>query len=343
MEEEIFWKAVKMNDARFNGAFVYGVASTKIYCKPSCASRQPKRENVKYFESWEFAEKNGFRECKRCAPKAESVNSQTEMVLRACKLLENEEWTSLETLAKELDLSPSHFQKIFTQIIGISPKKFAAAKRLSRFKGELKRGNDVSSAIYEAGFGSSSRLYENVSAKLGMTPAVYKKGGKGMKIEFTIIDCELGKLLVARTEKGICSVTFGDSRNGMLERLVTEFWDAEICENNSNLKEFVEAILGNLDGSRKILDLPLDLQATAFQMRVWEVLRKIPYGETLSYQEVAEKLGNKNAVRAVASACASNRIALVIPCHRVVRSNGKLSGYRWGAERKKQILEKEKR
>lgn len=342
MNQEILWKALITNDMQFDGAFVYGVVTTKIYCKPTCPSRRPKRENVRFFENFEFAEKCGFRACKRCNPKAATLNPQTEIALRACELMENAEQTALETLAKEFNLSTSHFQKLFTQIIGISPKKYAASIRLSKFKSELKNGSDVTNAIYESGFGSSSRLYENVSQKLGMTPAVYKKAGKGMKIEFTTVDCELGKLLVARTEKGICSVTFGDSDREMRERLEKEFSAAEICEDNSNLKEFVKIILSNLDGSNKTLDLPLDLQATAFQMRVWEILRKIPYGETVSYQEVAEKLGNKKAVRAVATACASNRVALVIPCHRVVRSNGELSGYRWGVERKKRLLENEK-
>lgn len=343
MEQEILWQAVITNDARFNGAFVYGVASTKIYCKPSCASRQPKRENVEFFKNAEVAEIEGFRSCKRCQPKEETPNPQTEMVLRICEMLETEEQNSLEELSAELGFSAAHLQKLFKEIIGISPKKYSESKRLSKFKSELQSGNDVTSAIYESGFGSSSRLYENVSSKLGMTPAVYKKGGKGMKIEFTITKCDLGKLLVARTEKGICSVTFGDNDADMQKALETEFSNAKIAENDTNLKEFIDAILNNLKGNNKSLDLPLDLQATAFQMRVWETLRKIPYGETLSYQQVAEKIGNKKAVRAVATACASNRVALVIPCHRVVRSNGELSGYRWSVERKKILLENENR
>ena len=207
----------------------------------------------------------------------------------------------------------------------------------------MQKGSDVTSAIYEVGFGSSSRLYENVSEKLGMTPKTYAKKGKNMKINYTITDCDLGKLLVARTQKGVCAVTFGDDEKTLRENLFNEYENAEITEDNANLKEFVEAILANLSGTNKTLDLPLDLQATAFQMRVWNILQKIPYGETISYQQVAENLGNKNAVRAVATACASNRVALVIPCHRVIGKSGDLSGYRWGVERKKSILEKEKR
>lgn len=342
METEIYWKAVQNNDTRFNGAFVYAVNSTKIYCKPSCSSKLPKRENVRFFDDFNKAEKNGFRACLRCQPKSETVNSQTKIVLRACQILETEEQVSLKNLSTELNLSAAYLQKMFKEIIGVSPKKYAEIKRLEKFKTELKEGQDVISAMYEAGFNSSSRLYENVSEKLGMTPKIYAKKGKTMKINYTIIDCDLGKLLIARTSKGICAVTFGGDEKTLAENLYKEYSNAEIEENNVNLKDYVEAILANLNGTNKTLDLPMDLQATAFQMRVWETLRKIPYGETVSYKQVAEKLGNKNAVRAVATACASNRVALVIPCHRVVRSNGDLSGYRWGVERKKQILEKEK-
>lgn len=342
METEIYWKAVQNNDPRFNGAFVYGVNSTGIYCKPSCSSRLPKRENVAFFDSFETAENKGFRACLRCKPQSETVNPQTEIVLRACELLETEDRIALEDLSAELNLSAAHLQKVFKEIIGVSPKKYAQIKRLEKFKNEIKSGGGVTDAMYESGFGSSSRLYENVSAKLGMTPKTYALKGKNMTINYTITDCDLGKLLVARTMKGVCAVTFGDEELALRENLLSEYKNAEIAEDNTNLKEFVEAILANLAGANKTLDLPLDLQATAFQMRVWDVLRKIPYGETISYSDVAEKIGNKNSVRAVATACASNRVALVIPCHRVVGKSGDLSGYRWGIERKKAILDREK-
>lgn len=342
MENEIYWQAVKNNDANFNGAFIYGVNSTKIYCKPSCASKQPKRENVRFFNDFEVAENQGFRACQRCKPKSEKLNPQAEIAIRACEILELEEQITLEVLSAKLNLSAAYLQKIFKKIIGVSPKKYAEAKRLEKFKNELKKGNEVIEAMYESGYGSSSRLYENVSEKLGMTPAIYKKGGKSVNIEYAIVETDLGKLLVAKTEKGICAVSFGDEKETLRENLEKEFPNAEISENDNNLKNYVEAILENLAGTNKNLDLPLDIQATAFQMRVWEILRKIPYGETVSYSDVAEKIGNKNAVRAVATACASNRVALVIPCHRVIGKGGNLSGYRWGIERKKQILEKEK-
>jgi AraC family transcriptional regulator, regulatory protein of adaptative response / methylated-DNA-[protein]-cysteine methyltransferase len=342
METEIFWQAVKNNDPRFNGAFVYAVNSTGIYCKPSCSSKLPKRNNVQFFESFKQAEASGFRSCLRCQPKSEKANPQVEIVLRACEVIETEENISLEDLSAELNLSSAHLQKIFKEYIGVSPKKYAETKRLEKFKSEIQKGSDVTNAMYESGFGSSSRLYEKASETLGMTPKTYAKKGKNMKIEYTISDTDLGKMIVARTEKGVCAVAFDDDEKTLAENLRNEFKNAEITENNANLKDYVEAITANLQGTNKTLNLPLDLQATAFQMRVWELLRKIPYGETMSYQDIAGKLGNKNAVRAVATACASNRVALVIPCHRVVRSNGELSGYRWGVERKKEILEKEK-
>ena len=342
METEIYWKAVQNNDARFNGAFVYGVSSTNIYCKPSCAARLPKRENVRFFATIETAEARGFRACLRCQPKSEKANPQTDIVLRACEILESEEQISLETLSAEVHLSPTHLQKLFKEIIGVSPKKFAESKRLEKFKSELKNGNDVTSAMYEVGFGSSSRLYENVSEKLGMTPKVYARGGRNMKIDWTITDCDLGKLLVARTEKGVCAVTFGDDEITLAENLQTEYPNAEISRNETNLKDFVEAILDNLQGTNKTLELPLDLQATAFQMRVWETLRKIPYGETRSYSDIAVALDKPSAFRAVATANGANQLAIVIPCHRVINLSGELGGYGGGLTRKKWLLNLEK-
>lgn len=342
MKTEIYWRAVQTNDARFNGVFFTGVKTTKIYCKPSCPAKLPKRRNVRFFTSAEKAESEGFRACLRCQPRTEKADPQTTIVMRACEILEREERVSLEILGAELNVSPTHLQKIFKKIIGVSPKKFAESRRLEKFKTEIKSGNDVVDAMYDAGYGSSSRLYENVSDKLGMTPAVYKKGGEGMEIGFTIVDSDLGKMLVAKTDKGVCAVSFSDTERELRKQLQNEFPKAEIRQNDKELKKIVEAILANLEGTSKTLDLPLDLQATAFQMRVWEALRKIPYGETASYQEIAEKIGSQKSVRAVAGACAKNRVAVVIPCHRVVRSDGSLSGYRWGVERKRKILKKEK-
>lgn len=342
MEANVYWKAVETNDARFDGAFVFAVKTTGIFCKPSCSARKPKRENVEFFDKIERAEKKGFRACLRCKPKLTNViDPQIDMVLRACELMRNDSTLSLEDLSSKLDLSPSHFQRTFKEIVGISPKKYGDAKRLERFKNEIKDGSDVVTAMYEAGYGSSSRLYEKASENLGMTPAIYKKGGKGMNINYIITDCELGKLLVARTPRGICSVTFGDSVKELREGLLKEYPNAEIAEGAENLKDAVEEILKYLAGKNRRFALHLDLLATAFQMQVWDFLRKIPYGETRSYSEVAEAIGDKKKVRAVAQACAKNRVAVVIPCHRVVASNGSLSGYRWGVDRKKKLLAKE--
>lgn len=344
MNNEIFWQAVRRKERRFEGLFFTCVKTTKIFCKPTCTAKLPKRENVEFVRTWQEAENNGFRACLRCQPKIEiTVNPQVETILQACELLEMEENISLENLAEELKISPYHLQRTFKEIIGVSPKKYAENLRLEKFKSEIKQGSDVVTAMYESGYGSSSRLYENITDKLGMTPKTYQKGGKGMKIEYTITNCELGKMLVARTEKGVCAVTFGDDEDFLLEKLTSEYPNAEISKNGTNLKEYVDLILENLAGKNKRIILPIDVQATAFQMQVWDALRKIPYGETLSYKQVAESLGNPKAVRAVARACATNKVAVVIPCHRVVGSNGSLSGYRWGIERKKKLIESEKK
>lgn len=343
METEVYWRAVQERDARFDGAFVFAVKTTGIFCRPSCTARPAKRENVEFFEAAERAELSGFRACLRCRPKqVDRTDPQVETVLKAIELISEDTEMSLDDVSHEVGLSAYHFQRIFKEIIGISPKKYAEAKRMEKFKDELRSGSDVVTAMYEAGYGSSSRLYEKASENLGMTPAVYKKGGKGMNINYVITDCELGKLLVARTKRGICSVTFGDEPDAMREALNKEYPNAEIAADDKDLKNAVDAILKYLAGKNKRLVLPLDLQATAFQLQVWDFLRKIPYGETRSYSEVAEAIGDKKKVRAVAQACAKNRVAMVIPCHRVVASDGKLSGYRWGVERKKRLLENEK-
>ena len=343
MESEMFWQAIRRRDARFNGAFVFGVKTTGIFCKPSCSARAAKRENVVFFHAPKDAEARGFRACMRCRPTlANDADPQIEMVLRACEMLETDEPTTLDVVAGELGLSTSHFQRTFTDLVGISPKKYAEAKRMERFKGVLRGGSEVVDAMYDAGFGSSSRLYEKAAENLGMTPAIYKKGGKGMTINFTVTECDLGLLLVARTPRGICSVTFGDTREQLADSLHEEYPNAEISEDAADIGNAVDSIINYINGKQKRLVLPLDLQATAFQLQVWEELKKIPYGETRSYSEIAEQLGDKKKVRAVAQACARNRVALVIPCHRVVGSDGSITGYRWGVQRKKKLLANEK-
>jgi AraC family transcriptional regulator of adaptative response/methylated-DNA-[protein]-cysteine methyltransferase len=342
MDTEVYWRAVTTNDERFDGAFYLGVKTTGIYCKPSCRARTPKRENVAFYSTPDAAERSGFRACLRCRPQsAGEVEPRIAAIIRACELLESDTAYSLDDLAAELNISPYHLQRSFKEIIGISPKKYAEAKRMERFKEVLREGGDVTAAMYDAGFGSSSRLYESVGEKMGMTPAAYKKGGKGVTINYTITDSELGRILVARTIKGLCNVAFADGDEALEANLRKEYPNAEIVSDAAVLKDFVDEILKHLAGKKKRLDLPLDIQATAFQMQVWELLRRIPYGETVTYSQIAEMLGDKKKVRAVAQACANNRVAVVIPCHRVVGKDGKLTGYRWGIERKEKLLTKE--
>lgn len=336
------WKAVQNKNREFDGAFYFGVQTTGIFCRPSCSSRSPKRQNVSFFVTPREAEKAGFRACLRCKPKNEYFpGAGAALIVRAFELLQSDEVSTIEAMSNQLAISPGHLQKTFKAVLGLSPKEVIDMMRLESFKRNVKE-TDVTTSLYESGFGSSRSLYEKAGETLGMTPAIYKKGGKNMKINYTIVDSRLGKLMVAATEKGICAVSFGDDAEMLKNELKKEFWAASIENNDAVLKDPVTAILKSLDGEKTILNLPLDLRASAFQMRVWAELRKIPYGETRSYGQIAEKLGNRNAVRAVARACATNPVALVNPCHRIIAADGKLSGYRWGVERKQELLRKEK-
>ena len=338
------YSAVKDKNSAFDGIFYFGVRTTGIFCRPSCSSRTPKRENVSFYASADAAKDAGFRACLRCKPaNVEFSNKNAETIAKAFEALQSDdiEITTIDELSSYLKVSTGHLQRIFKDTIGLSPKEVMDNMRIENFK-ENVRETDVTTSLYESGFGSSRSLYEKAGERLGMTPAVYKKGGKGMKINYTIVDSPLGKMLVARTEKGICAVSFGDDEKSLSDELSQEFHAAEISDDDTGLKSAVKAILKSLDGEKAILTLPLDLRASAFQMRVWSELRKIPYGETRSYAEIANAVGNPKAVRAVARACATNPVALVNPCHRVIGSDGKLSGYRWGIERKKQILEHER-
>ena len=337
------WQAVATKNRELDGVFYFGVRTTGIFCRPSCSSRQPKRENVAFFITANEARNAGFRACFRCKPlEAEIQDPAAELIANALRFLKTKEleFATVEDLASELQVSSGHLQKTFKNLIGVTPKEVMDMFRLENFKDSV-RGADVTTSLYDSGFGSSRSLYEKAGERIGMTPAVYKKGGKGITIGYTIADSPLGKLLVASTDKGICAVSFGDSEDELKRELGQEFFAAEINEDDKGLKNAVDSILRGLNGERSILALPLDVRGTAFQMRVWSELRKIPYGETRSYKEVAEKIGDPNAVRAVARACATNPVALVTPCHRVVASDGKLAGYRWGIERKKALLEKE--
>lgn len=346
MDEEMRWRALETRDASFNGIFFYGVRSTGIYCKPSCPSRRPRRAQVVFFDTHGEAEAQKFRPCRRCRPRETgAADARLEMVKQACRLIEaatpEEGWPSLAALGATLGVSRYYLQREFKRVVGVSPRQYGVAHRVKQFKSRIKEGESVIDAMNEAGYGSSSRLYEQTNAELGMTPASYARGGAGARIAFTIATCELGHILVAATTRGLCAVRLGDSEEELEATLRTEFPEAEISPDADALGEYVEAILGHLAGQQTSLQLPLDVRATAFQRRVWEELRRIPFGTTRSYREVAESLGQPTATRAVAGACAANPIALVTPCHRVVREDGSLSGYRWGVERKARLLAQE--
>jgi AraC family transcriptional regulator of adaptative response/methylated-DNA-[protein]-cysteine methyltransferase len=337
------WRIVLARDRRYDGAFVYAVRSTGIYCRPSCASRRPRRRQVTFFPIPEAAEREGFRACRRCRP-ADAAGSDPAigLVREACRALEATDAPPLGTLAQRLGQRPHGLLRAFKRVLGITPQQYRDARRVARFKHELKRRPHVSPAVYEAGYGSSSRVYERSDAQLGMTPATYARGGAGTEIAFTVVPCSLGRLLVAATERGVCHVSLGDSAASLEADLAAEFPAARVRKDRATLERSVAAILAYLDGSEPSLDLPLDIRATAFQRRVWQELQRIPYGETRSYTDIARRIGRPAATRAVARACAMNPAAMVIPCHRVVKESGDLGGYRWGQDRKRALLERER-
>ncbi|MFN2499182.1 MAG: bifunctional DNA-binding transcriptional regulator/O6-methylguanine-DNA methyltransferase Ada [Pyrinomonadaceae bacterium] len=341
-----FWNAVLSKDRRFDGQFVFAVSSTGIYCRPSCPSRRPRRENVSFFALPAAAETAGFRACRRCHPAdARQIDPQTKMVQQVCRVIEesNGESITLETLSEKVGVSSFHLQRTFKRIMGMSPGDYAETRRVNSFKQNVQAGENITNAIYDAGFGSSSRLYELASSQLGMTPATYGKGGRGAVIRYAIGDSPMGRLLVAATDKGICSVRLGDSDGVLASELRQEFSAAQIQLDESRLRSALKTVVDHLNDKTPGIDLPLDIRATAFQRQVWEQLQKIPAGETHSYTQVAKSIGQHKAVRAVARACATNPVALVIPCHRVIREDKSLGGYRWGLDRKKKLLEREAR
>jgi AraC family transcriptional regulator of adaptative response/methylated-DNA-[protein]-cysteine methyltransferase len=347
MTEDALWRAVEGRDARLDGLFVYAVRSTGVYCRPSCPSRRPRRDRALFFAGPDAAEAGGFRACRRCRPRAESARDpQLELAVRACRAIEAREEgaPSLADLAAELGVSPHHLQRTFKSLTGVTPHQYAAALRARRLKSLLRAGEGVAAALYEAGYGSSSRLYEASDAQLGMTPATYRRGGRGMEIRYALLACPLGRLLVAATARGVCAVELGDDDETLAAALAAEYPAARIERGDGEFTGWVRPIAEYLAGGRegRGLDLPLDVQATAFELRVWEALRRIPYGETRTYGEVAAALGAPRAARAVARACAANPAALVTPCHRVVRADGAPGGYRWGEARKRALLEMER-
>lgn len=343
--EEERWQAFSSRDNQADGQFFIGVKTTGIFCRVLCPARLPKRENILFYDTWQEAAAAGFRACKRCHPtELEPETPHRSAIIRACKILDSaENQPTLVTLAKTAGLSSFHFQRVFKGIVGVTPKQYYMEKRSSRIRQNLQQTNRVTDAIYDAGFGSSARFYSQASDTLGMKPSDFQKGGDGMEISFAISPSYLGLVLVAATATGICLIIFGDRPEVMEKELNRRFPKAHLKDANSTFKDWVNQIISYLQHPGRDLNLPLDIQGTAFQRRVWAALREIPAGSTASYSEVANRIGNPKAVRAVASACAANNLAVAIPCHRVVHSNGGLGGYHWGLERKRALLEHEKK
>ena len=343
------WNAVMARDRSRDGSFVFAVKSTGIYCRPSCPARRPRREQVSFFQIPEAAEREGFRACRRCHPRRARTNDpKIELVRRICHAIDehDEEPQTLQTLSEETGVSAHHLQRTFKEVMGITPRQYADSQRLKQFKANVKDGSSVTNAMYDAGYGSSRSLYEKSSAQLGMTPATYGRGGRGMRIIYTTADCSLGRLLVAATNRGVCSVALGNTDTDLIAALFAEYPNAAIDSRDTSISPalnlWLNQVLELIAGKTPNVELPLDIQATAFQWQVWEALRRIPLGETRSYQEIAAAINKPKAVRAVARACASNHAALVIPCHRVIREDKKLGGYRWGLNRKEELLKRER-
>jgi AraC family transcriptional regulator of adaptative response/methylated-DNA-[protein]-cysteine methyltransferase len=339
------WAALASRDARADGAFVYGVTSTGVYCRPSCPSRRPRADRVKFFDTTAHARLAGFRACKRCRPDTLGVASPAvDAVRKASAYLAShaDESVTLASLARVAQLSPHHLQRKFKAIVGLSPREYQAAVRADRLRSSLRSGRDVTTAIYEAGYGSPSRVYEAPPTGRGMSPSNYKSGGAGMRIGFSVVPVPLGQVLIAATPNGVCSVKLGDSPVALERDLRREYPAADIHRDDRPRSSWVQAIVEHLRGNESSLDLPIDVRATAFQWKVWRALQRIPEGETRAYAEVAKAIGKPSAVRAVARACATNPVALVVPCHRVIQTGGGLGGYRWGVDRKKRLLASEK-
>jgi AraC family transcriptional regulator of adaptative response/methylated-DNA-[protein]-cysteine methyltransferase len=345
LSDEARWSAVVARDGAYDGRFYYSVATTGVYCRPSCASRTAKRSNVAFYGTCAEAEAAGFRPCKRCRPNEPALATQyADKVAAACRLIEaSEEEPRLEALAEAVGLSPYHFHRVFKSQTGVTPKAYAAAKRQKRVRQTLKGRATVTEAIYEAGFNSNGRFYENSSEVLGMTPSDFRAGGANAVIRFAVGECSLGSVLVATSDRGVCAILMGDEPDALVRDLEDRFPKASLIGGDKAFEKLVAKVLSFVETPGKGLDLPLDIRGTAFQHRVWEALTKIPAGETTTYAEIAERIGSPTAVRAVAGAVAANPIAVAVPCHRVIRTGGAISGYRWGVERKRALLDREKK
>ena len=338
------WQAVLNRDSALDGAFVFGVSSTGIFCRPSCPAKRPRRENVRFFDHALAAEQAGYRACLRCRPKAIDGSPQDSLVRAICRYIEQhiEDRLTLSHLARQFRRSPFHLQRTFKAALGVSPKAYIDACRLRQVKQNLQAGHNVTTSLYAAGYGSSSRLYERTATQLGMTPEKYRRGALAAVVRYTIAPSPLGRMLIAATDKGICAIQFADSDQELQQGLMREFPFATRRRDDEAMAQWRVSLARLIQGQDANPSLPLDIRATAFQRRVWEALQRIPRGETRSYSAVAKKIGMPKATRAVARACATNPVAVAIPCHRVVREDGELGGYRWGIERKEQLLAMEK-
>jgi len=341
--ESKWWNAVLARDASQDGNFFFGVSSTGVYCRPSCPAKRPRRENVTFFRRPEEAESAGYRACLRCRPKSASRNPQTDAVKRICRYIEQhlDEPVTLERLGAAFGLSPFHLQRTFKKALGITPRAYADSCRMKLLKRNLQAGQSVTHALYDAGYSSSSRLYERTASQLGMTPDKYRRGAVAAAIRYTCTDSPLGRMLVAATDKGICAIQFADTDDELTEGLKREFPFAIRKQDDESMLPWTKTLLDHIAGHRLSRTLPLDIQATAFQRRVWTHLQSLPFGVTESYGQVAKAIGRPTAARAVARACATNPVAVAIPCHRVVREDGDMGGYRWGVERKRTLLQLE--
>ncbi len=335
--------AVRRRDRAADGRFVYSVRTTGVYCRPSCAARPALRENIAFHATCVEAERAGFRPCKRCRPnEATREEQQAAVIAHACRAIERaDDAPSLDALAEAAGMSRFHFHRVFKEQTGVTPKSYVVAHRARRVRAGLTTSETVTQAIYGAGFNSNGRFYATSGERLGMTPSAYRRGGKGTAIRFAVGECSLGSILVAATGKGVCAIALGDDPDALVRNLQDQFPKAELIGGDHDFEQLVAKVVGFVEAPGQGLDLPLDVRGTAFQQRVWALLREIPAGSTASYTDIAVRLGQPAAVRAVAQACAANKLAVAIPCHRVVRQDGALSGYRWGVERKRALLARE--
>ena len=342
--DEARWQALVHKDKRADGLFWFSVKTTGVYCRPSCPARPPNRENVAFHLSPEDAEKAGFRACKRCDPRGPGLASQhAGAVAIACRMIkEADEFPSLNQLAEAARMSPGYFHRVFKTAIGLTPKEYADAHRADRMKKALPKWETVTEAIYDSGFNSNGRFYAGSSKMLGMKPKEYQEGGAGNTIRFAIAESSLGSVLVASSEKGVCAILMGDDPNALVRDLQDQFPKAQLIGGDEKYEKLVAKVIGFIEAPRIGLDLPLDIRGTAFQQRVWRELQRIPAGKTVSYSEVAKRIGFPKSTRAVAQACGANALAVAVPCHRVLRNNGDISGYRWGVDRKQALLARER-